>query len=614
MNFTKARTITKKCIAAALMAAVSLTMIGMNKWNVSATTLNDPVAEESTSMASGKKVTWDCIYFGSYPQTEIIDKAENSGTSGKKWEEKGDYKVAPVTYEKLKNATGWDINGDITIDGKKYRRINAKMATHFVEEDDSDDGLNIDANPENYRWKDTSDNAYRYFRYDKIKWRVLNVNGHQAFLLADKVLDAQVYNTQERTAITWEKSTIRSWLNGYGTSENTVGNDYSDNNFINTAFHTEEKDKIETNDVVNADNMTHKTDGGNDTKDKVFLLSEAETYTKTAEDFGFTATRDIRDNARMSKSSTYAKAMGAEASENEDYLGNCWWWLRSPGDVEYDVAGIESHGVVINWGHVADYTPQAGVRPAIKLDLTDSNLWTYAGSVSSDGTKIGEPKQEEEDEQQPTTEQPTTPPPAKNPEDQKPTTGDQKDTESIIKPTQTATAQTKVEKISITAISNKIAAGKKVKLTANISNNADNKSVTWISSNPKIATVDKNGVVTFSKKAAGRTVKITAIANDGSGKKQTFQIKVMRGVVKSITISGNKNVKAGKTLKLKAKVKATKAANKKLLWTSSNPKYATVSASGTVKALKAGKKKSVKITAMATDGSGKKKTVVVKIK
>lgn len=195
MNFTKARMITKKCIAAALMAAVSLTMIGMNKWNVFATTLNDPVAEENTSMASGKKVIWDCIYFGSYPQTEIIDKAENSGTSGKKWEEKGDYKVAPITYEKLKNATGWDTNGDITINGKKYRRINAKMATHFVEEDDSDDGLNIDANPENYRWKDTSDNAYRYFRYDKIKWRVLNVNGDQAFLLADKVLDAQVYNT-----------------------------------------------------------------------------------------------------------------------------------------------------------------------------------------------------------------------------------------------------------------------------------------------------------------------------------------------------------------------------------------------------------------------------------
>ncbi len=55
-------------------------------------------------------------------------------------------------------------------------------------------------------------------------------------------------------------------------------------------------------------------------------------------------------------------------------------------------------------------------------------------------------------------------------------------------------------------------------------------------------------------------------------------------------------------------------AKSKVKWSSSNKKYATVSSSGKVKALKAGKGKKVKITAMATDGSGKKKTVVIKIK
>ena len=98
------------------------------------------------------------------------------------------------------------------------------------------------------------------------------------------------------------------------------------------------------------------------------------------------------------------------------------------------------------------------------------------------------------------------------------------------------------------------------------------------------------------------------------GKKATFKIKIMKGTVKKIKITGKKTVKAGKTLSLKAKVTASKGANKKLKWTSSNPKYATVSVSGKVKASKAGKKKSVKITAMATDGSGKKATVKIKIK
>ena len=183
------------------------------------------------------------------------------------------------------------------------------------------------------------------------------------------------------------------------------------------------------------------------------------------------------------------------------------------------------------------------------------------------------------------------------------------------KPTQpTPEAPQKVAKITVTAPSNKLSAGKKVKLTANISNDASNKNIKWTTSNKKYATVDKNGVVKFNKKAAGKTVTITAYATDGSGKKATFKIKIMKGTVKKIKITGKKTVKAGKTLSLKAKVTASKGANKKLKWTSSNTKYATVSGSGKVKALKAGKKKSVKITAMATDGSGKKATVTIKIK
>ncbi len=173
----------------------------------------------------------------------------------------------------------------------------------------------------------------------------------------------------------------------------------------------------------------------------------------------------------------------------------------------------------------------------------------------------------------------------------------------------------KVSRLTISGISKNIAAGKKVKLTANvIPANASNKAVAWKSSNKKVATVNSKGVVTMKKKSGGKSVTITATAKDGSGVKATYKIKSMKGVVKKVTVSGKKSVKAGKTLKLKAKVTTTKKANKKLKWTSSNKKYATVSSSGKVKALKAGKGKTVKITAMATDGSGKKKSVTIKIK
>ena len=81
-----------------------------------------------------------------------------------------------------------------------------------------------------------------------------------------------------------------------------------------------------------------------------------------------------------------------------------------------------------------------------------------------------------------------------------------------------------------------------------------------------------------------------------------------------LCVSGAKTVKAGKKLKLKARVTATKKANKKILWISSNPKFAKVSSSGVVKTTKAAKGKKVKITAMATDGSNKKKTITIRVR
>lgn len=64
----------------------------------------------------------------------------------------------------------------------------------------------------------------------------------------------------------------------------------------------------------------------------------------------------------------------------------------------------------------------------------------------------------------------------------------------------------KVTDIKLTAApSRRIAAGKKVKLKASIApSNATDKSVTWTSSNKKVATVNAKGLVTFKKNAGGK--------------------------------------------------------------------------------------------------------------
>ena len=174
----------------------------------------------------------------------------------------------------------------------------------------------------------------------------------------------------------------------------------------------------------------------------------------------------------------------------------------------------------------------------------------------------------------------------------------------------------KVTDIKLTAaLSRRIAAGKKVKLKASIApSNATDKSVTWTSSNKKVATVNAKGLVKFKKNAGGKKVTITATAKDGSKKFAKITLTCMKGSVKSIKLSGKTTVKSGKTTKLKAKVSTKNGkANKTVVWSSSNTKLATVDKNGKVKTVK-GKKGTVKITAKATDGSGKKATTKIKIK
>lgn len=173
----------------------------------------------------------------------------------------------------------------------------------------------------------------------------------------------------------------------------------------------------------------------------------------------------------------------------------------------------------------------------------------------------------------------------------------------------------KVSRIMVKGMSKKIAAGKKIKLTAVIfPNDTANRAVMWTSSNTKYASVSGKGIVKTKKAGAGKSVTITAAATDGS--KATYKIQILKHSVKSIKLSAkSRSIKAGKKLRLKAKVKTTgKTANKSLLWASSNARYAKVSGKGVVKAMKAGKGKKVRITAMATDGTGKKCVIRLKVR
>ena len=168
-----------------------------------------------------------------------------------------------------------------------------------------------------------------------------------------------------------------------------------------------------------------------------------------------------------------------------------------------------------------------------------------------------------------------------------------------------------VKKVSNLPVKSKLqlAAGKSMQLTVTLlPTGAKPQKLTYTSSKPSIAKVSGNGKIVAGKKA-GTTVITIRTAN---GLQKRLTIRVMKKAVKKIKLSGVKKLKVGKKLKLKAKITPKKKyASAAVFWVSGNTKIATVTQSGVVKAKKKGK---VKITAIATDGSGKKKVIKLTIK
>lgn len=226
----------------------------------------------------------------------------------------------------------------------------------------------------------TQNSQGAYYSKDPIKWRVLSKADGKAFLLSDKNIDVVRYQ-EDYEDVTWKTSTIRSWLNGYGSSSNQSSIDYSStnsggkDNFIDYAFSTSEKALIADTSVVNSNNPWHDTSGGDDTTDKIFLLSIAEV--ENAE-YGFTD-----KNARKSVNTAYVTGGGHAGASRMYSVGSADdWRLRSPGSSADNAAYVHSSGVLDS--RLAG-EPAVATRPAFNLNLS-SVLFT---SAAENGKKSG---------------------------------------------------------------------------------------------------------------------------------------------------------------------------------------------------------------------------------
>ena len=174
---------------------------------------------------------------------------------------------------------------------------------------------------------------------EPIEWIVVRAEGNTAMLVSVNALD--VYNT-DWGAGTWDRSTLRTWMNG---------------TFYETAFSSSEKASIVTGNVAAEKNPNYETDPGEDTQDKVFALSYNE------------AKELLTNTQRRCKPTAYASK---GKSVYTDETGNCYWWLRSPGKPGCGASIVCTDG---SFDYDVSYDGFCyGMRPAIKIDLAGAHF------------------------------------------------------------------------------------------------------------------------------------------------------------------------------------------------------------------------------------------------
>ncbi len=223
---------------------------------------------------------------------------------------------------------------------------------------------------------------------EPIEWLVLDKKDDGSlFLISKYALDVRAFDSRQMAVTTWENCEVRQWLN---------------NDFLECAFSDEEQQFIMTTKVVAHRNAKYDGDAGNDTEDKVFLLStqEAEQYFELddndeAREKGYSAARIgkateyllhqpyVMVRANSEGDDKYFDFMGEEAVEaahKYDYFVE--WLLRTPGQrTKVQVADVTVKGYIGYSGARVDL--YRTIRPAIWV-RTDGTISAMENNTTED--------------------------------------------------------------------------------------------------------------------------------------------------------------------------------------------------------------------------------------
>ncbi|MBR6383016.1 MAG: DUF4214 domain-containing protein [Lachnospiraceae bacterium] len=204
---------------------------------------------------------------------------------------------------------------------------------------------------------------------EDIEWQVISVKKGKAYVVSKYSLTQRPYHPNS-DIVTWETCDLRHWLN---------------NDFYDEAFSESEKNLIPLVTVENKNNPYVDIDGGNDTEDKVFLLSleDCETYfgeyswydddypTGYNQNLSCESTAYVNENFSpdcellVDDSSAFKNKYGLTSEMNGRH--SCQWWLRSVGTSPELVLAVSFGGQCGAGENYYPYYEGIGVRPAMYI-------------------------------------------------------------------------------------------------------------------------------------------------------------------------------------------------------------------------------------------------------
>ena len=217
----------------------------------------------------------------------------------------------------------------------------------------------------NYWQEDTNGDGVSDKNDDKtpISWRVLSVNGNDAFLMSDKILDCCNEEIAGDISKGWEKSSIREWLN---------------KDFYDEAFSNDDKKSIKETNVINTEE--------NNTKDRIYLMS-AEEAVNTG--YGFLGCRTADTDTRSARHTEYTKNIFGE--------DNFYMLLRTKSNYQCSNKGMVGQCNIWNNSYA--------IRPVLHIDLSSCNV-KKAGTVQASDYRIKDMYGISEADEEPAPEEP----------------------------------------------------------------------------------------------------------------------------------------------------------------------------------------------------------------